>query len=346
MADSDRVSTANVTPGGSREQRVLIGGVLVVAIALTTVFVVLPFVRHWRARETEMAAARARVSSLQSYAARAPQLEAAASAAERLLANRSRRVLRARSTTLAASALQTMLQDAADASHVVVTRLDVVPDASTASVPATMSVYSDIVGVATLLDLLATGPRVVMVDKVVAQRNAALLGAADVVQMTLTLHAPVSARALPTNSGMAGEGVATPSFAQMPTRDTMISAVIRGNVFSATRRAPMVAFAAPGRDLVTGTSVPGVPSPGTNTIDVSELPRLSGIVVVSGERRALLQLSDSDGVPRLYRVGDARAGFRVVSVGADFVVLSSSSGSRTLRLSSHAAPDSLKHSPQ
>jgi hypothetical protein len=108
-----------------------------------------------------------------------------------------------------------LLQDAADASHVVVTRLEVAPEAPTsasapasapadsahavgiaaanlaASLPATFSAYGDITGVARLLDLLARGPRVVVIDKLAVQRNAALLGAPDVVQVTMTVRAPV-----------------------------------------------------------------------------------------------------------------------------------------------------------
>ncbi len=354
VAGDEHVVPTNVNLGETREQRVLLGGAVVAIVALIAVFVVMPFARHWQSREREIATARARETALRSLAAQAPQLSADAAAAEQTLATHARRVLRARSTTLAASALQTMLQDAADASHVVVTRLDVVPDGSTASVPAVLSAYGDITGVATLLDLLATGPRVVMVDKFVAQRNAALLGAPDVVQVTLSLHAPVSSSAI-TSSAIASSAIASSALSPISgdgatlmasfgvaARDSLPGAVIRGNIFSATRHAPTVPFSAPGRDGSMGAATI-VASSSVASADSSTWPRLSGIVVVSGERRALMQLLQSDGVPQLYRVGDTHGGMRVERVGADFVVLSSRSGTRTLRLSSHPAPDSLQH---
>ena len=125
---------------------------------------------------------------------------------------------------------------------------------------------------------------------------------------------------------------------------SLVSAVIRGNIFSATRHAPTVPFSAPGREVSMSTTV-AAPAQGV-AADSSAWPRLSGIVVVGGERRALLQVVESDGVPQLYRVGDAHAGFLIVRVGADAVVLSSKSGTRTLRLSSQPAPDTLKHFPR
>ena len=110
-------------------------------------------------------------------------------------------MLHARSATLAASALQTFLQDAADASHLVVMRLDVTPDDSagtdgitqglSARLPVTLSAYGDASGVANMLEILASGPRVLSLDRVSLLRNTALAGAPDVVQMTVTLHAPV-----------------------------------------------------------------------------------------------------------------------------------------------------------
>lgn len=182
-----------------RERRVMIGGVAVVALALTATLVVVPFVRQWRDREAEIAATQERVALLERLAARTESLEAEANAAERALAVRSRRVMHARSTTLAASSLQSLLQDMADASPLVVTRLEVSADdststggaAATARIPATFSAYGDIAGVASFLHHLAVGPRVLVLDRLTVQRNAALLGAPDVVQVTMAIHAPV-----------------------------------------------------------------------------------------------------------------------------------------------------------
>ena len=195
----------------ARERLVIAGGVATIAVALLFTYAVVPFVRQWREREGALEAAQARVAYLSSLVKRTDALEADATQAERALASQRRRVLHARSSTLAASALQSFLQEAADASHMVVTRLEVSPDDSTSSdgggsatvrqgtagmaassrVPATLSAYGDINGAATLLNTLMTGPRVLLLDRLVLSRNAALAGAPDVVQLTMSLRAPV-----------------------------------------------------------------------------------------------------------------------------------------------------------
>ena len=146
----------------------------------------------------------------------------------------------------------------------------------------------------------------------------------------------------------------------MAVTDSLLATIVRGDVFSATRQAPRSRFVVPGQPdpsdaaAMAGTAMAGTAMSGTATssgdaavADTSgdAMPRVFGIITMSGERRALLQLAPSDAVPRLYRAGDAHAGYRVVRVEADRVILSSSTGSRTLRLSSRATPDSLENLP-
>ena len=187
----------------SRERRVVAWGAVIVVTSLVITYGVVPFARRWSARETEIVAAEQRVQYLQDLVARAPRLETSASALEASLSVSPRRALHARSTALGASALQSMLADAADASHVVVTRLDVSSDSAAVAaassgsdssvprIPATLSVYGDIEGVSAMLDLLLHGPRVLSVEKLTLLRNSALAGAPDVVQLTVQLSAPV-----------------------------------------------------------------------------------------------------------------------------------------------------------
>ena len=191
-----------------RERRVLAGGVLITAVALLLTYGVLPFARRWQLREAQIDAARERIAYLEGLTARTASLEAAATHDERVLSAQARRVLHARSATLAASATQAFLQDLADASQVVVSRLEVSSDDSvtvgeasvgapeTAGpllqyVPVSLSAYGDIGGVTRVLHTLAGGPRVMMVESLALQRNAALAGAPDVVQFTVKLRAPV-----------------------------------------------------------------------------------------------------------------------------------------------------------
>ena len=199
----------------ARERRVVAVGTTVVVVGLLLAYVMLPFARHWSMRERELHAMRAQSDSLAGLVAAASQLEALASAQERSLAASNRRVLHARSATLAASSLQSLLQDASDASHLVVTRLDVAQDLSrqlspdvapesslsapqqsasrgrALSLPATLAAYCDIVGLASLLDHLARAPRVVYVERLTVQQNSSLRGAPDMLQVTVTLRAPV-----------------------------------------------------------------------------------------------------------------------------------------------------------
>lgn len=138
--------------------------------------------------------------------------------------------------------------------------------------------------------------------------------------------------------------------------DSLRAIIVSNNVFSSSRRAPTTAFAPPGAAWTTREAEPaimaGSPDPmsdmaGEPAESVS-YPLLSGIVVQQGVRLALLQLRNSDAVPRLYREGDVDASYRIVRVGADHVVVSSRSGSRTLRLAVPRPSDrtpSLPHLP-
>ncbi|WP_411280585.1 hypothetical protein [Gemmatimonas sp.] len=121
--------------------------------------------------------------------------------------------------------------------------------------------------------------------------------------------------------------------------------IVRTNAFSASRKAPTARFVAPG-------SEPTPPMPSTldagagafAPADVGAGPRLFGIVSVDGSLRALLQARSASEPPRLLGVGESSGGVRVVRIGRDRVVISSSSGTRTLRLS-RVVPDSSENEP-
>lgn len=221
-ADASRVTSGNRTPAAgahhgtlrTRERRTVLWGAAIVLLSLLVTFVALPFARRWALREVELEGTRARATELATLAGSARALDSAAVAEERSLAAGGRRVIRARSRALAASALQSFLQDASDASRLVVTRLDVAAadasgDADAGSdplagsgpgmagtspaifIPATLSAHCDITGLADLLAQFANGPRVVQVERMTVQSTSALRGAPDMLQVTLTLRAPV-----------------------------------------------------------------------------------------------------------------------------------------------------------
>jgi hypothetical protein len=130
--------------------------------------------------------------------------------------------------------------------------------------------------------------------------------------------------------------------------DSLASIVIAGNIFSATRQAPRSRFVPPGEAAVMASTMNGAMD-STSAMNegslADSLPRLTGIVTTNGERRALVQFALTDGAPQLYAVGDARAGFRVLRIESDKVVLATRGGSRTLRLSPKTPPDSLGKQP-
>ena len=140
---------------------------------------------------------------------------------------------------------------------------------------------------------------------------------------------------------------------EVPTADTLAALVVNGNIFSASRRAPAVRFMAPGRSIGDAESVDmrrpdgvGANSMTAGEDEESTGPVVSGIIVQDGERQALLQLTATDGVPRLYREGDTRNGFRIVRIGVDHVVISSRGTSRTYRLASPPTPSAVPSPPE
>lgn len=176
-----------------REARTVAVGACIVAVALLIAFVALPFVRRVQLREVELEATRASIRELRALTANAGSLDSAGAAAEAALTARGRRAIRARSAAIAASALQSFLQDASDASRLLVTRLDVAPadSAGNRTLPASLSAHGDIHGLADFLGHLEHGPRVVRVERMMVQMNSALRGAPDMLQLTMTVRAPV-----------------------------------------------------------------------------------------------------------------------------------------------------------
>ncbi len=135
--------------------------------------------------------------------------------------------------------------------------------------------------------------------------------------------------------------------------DSTAAQVVDGNLFSASRRAPTRAFVPPGMDGSTVSTNDGdasvtMESTGNAinpTSGVRDGLQLFGIVSQDGTRRALLQLPGTDAIPYLMAVGERRAGYRVVSIATTHVVVISSAGSRTLRLTPRTSPDSLENLP-
>lgn len=113
--------------------------------------------------------------------------------------------------------------------------------------------------------------------------------------------------------------------------------IVATNLFSGSRRAPRERFRLPGTEVFADPT-PVAPLPGADVAPDAG-PQLFGLVVVDGTPRALIQIA-RDSAPRLVAVGEVVGRWRVQQIGADRAVLSSSMGTRIVRLSRRAPSDS------
>jgi len=179
----------------ARERRTIAIGLAISLAALFIVRGVLPFTQRWQAREATISAESARLERLRGLVAAETALEQAVTRRVTALST-GPRLLPGRTSALAASALQALLQDAADRSGMVVSQLDVVgapaidggaPGHGPAGVPATLSAIGDIWGVTGMLSLIQQGPQLLEIEELSVRPNAALRG--ELLQMTVKLHA-------------------------------------------------------------------------------------------------------------------------------------------------------------
>ncbi len=173
------------------EQRTIRFGLVVSAASLLIAFGIVPVLTHARARETLIDARREEIGRLRGLIAQEPQLRAAVGAGETQAAASSRRVLSARSAALAASVLQTSLQQAASNAALSVSSLDVTGEADSTvadALPASMTAIGDLRGVSAFLATVRNGPFVVDISEVRLRTNPALFG--QPLQLSLVLHAP------------------------------------------------------------------------------------------------------------------------------------------------------------
>jgi hypothetical protein len=162
----------------------------VLAVALLTVLVVLPFARRWSTREDAISAESERLARLRGLIANQTPLESAL----RMRAQSSepaQQLLSGRTSALAASQLQSTLQDFANQSRVTVSRLDVAGAPETREsgvpmIPATLSALGDIYGITELLSRIQNGPLLLEITELTVRPNPALRG--ELLQMTVALR--------------------------------------------------------------------------------------------------------------------------------------------------------------
>lgn len=172
-------------------------GLAVSLSALAITYGVIPFARGWLAREEIIASELERLARTRGLVANEAELHELLSARTTGLQAEPQRLLAGRTPALAASALQSLLQDFADQSQVMVSRLDVAgaPDAAEGAlpaIPATVSAVGDIYGVTDLLSLIQHGPLLLEITELSVRPNPALRG--ELLQLTVTVHAAYVAR--------------------------------------------------------------------------------------------------------------------------------------------------------
>ena len=191
MQSADAVPPAAVR---QRAQRLTFGLVAGALLLIVAVLIGRPVWTHWRGVAIPLQTSRLHVAGLQTLIRNQSAIDSAVQRRERELAQQPQRVLRARSRSLAASALQSMVLELAESSNVTITRLDVAASDSAGDLPFDLSANGDVYGLAELLQRIRTARFVVIVRKLQVQNNSALRGAPDVLQLALSLEAPVIVR--------------------------------------------------------------------------------------------------------------------------------------------------------
>jgi hypothetical protein len=177
-----------------RERRTIALGATVVAVAAIVVLVVLPLGRRWSERESLIDATRQHLARVTSIVGHETKLAEETRAVEGRLGASGTRLVRARTLPLAASAIQSLVRDYAQASVVTVTRLDAAGAAIAGSggvaLPATIAAQGDIYGIADFLRRLQHGPWMLELTDFSIAPNPVLRG--NVLQVSIGLRAPVA----------------------------------------------------------------------------------------------------------------------------------------------------------
>ena len=176
-----------------RERQTIAIGATVVAVAAIVTLVLVPLGRRWSEREALIAVTRNHLARVEAIIGHEAELAAATRRIEARLDAGGTRLVRARSMSLAAAAVQSMVREYASASVVTVTRLDAAGEplasGSTVAIPATLAAQGDIYGIADFLRRLQHGPWLVEITDFSIAPNPVLRG--NVLQVSIGMRAPV-----------------------------------------------------------------------------------------------------------------------------------------------------------
>ena len=154
-----------------RERRVVIGGAIVSAVALVIMGVIVPIADHWTSRENAYAASRAQWVKLSVLAASSDRLQRALDQQRVALAADENRLVEGTTPALAASTLQSMLQQYAAQSAIQLQRVDAAGEPKTAKpglleIPVQLSGTGSLAGLVDFLSKLERGDKLLVVDEV------------------------------------------------------------------------------------------------------------------------------------------------------------------------------------
>lgn len=169
----------------------LAGGAIAAGVVVFLALVLIPFARRWDDRREAIEANRDRV---QRYAAllrgeKGLRLEVAARRRSPLAG----RLLSGMTPAVAASNLQSLLQEYARSSGITPDRVDVVGEAKVsdeglAGVPVQLTAHGDIHGLVALLQRIDGGEKLLLVDELTVARGVTRADSVDVLSFTLRLR--------------------------------------------------------------------------------------------------------------------------------------------------------------
>jgi general secretion pathway protein M len=153
-----------------RERRVVVGGAIVSAVLLVTVWLVVPFAQHWSARDAALTAARDRWTRLATLVGSTDRLKQTLDGTRRTTAADNEQLLAGATPALAASTLQSLVQRDAGESSVQLERVDVAGEPTAdrpglLAIPVQLSARGDVYGLVDFLARLEHGGPLLVVDE-------------------------------------------------------------------------------------------------------------------------------------------------------------------------------------
>jgi len=153
-----------------RERRVVMGGAIVSALALVTMGVIVPIADHWTSRESSYAASRSQWVKLSVLAANTDRLQRALDEQKVSLAAQESRLVEGTTPALAASTLQSMLQQYAQASAIQLQRVDAAGEPKAAKpglleIPVQLSGTASMPALVDFLSRLEHGDKLLVIDE-------------------------------------------------------------------------------------------------------------------------------------------------------------------------------------